>query len=69
MYRVDSIKLSIEKWIPWRETDEDDFDMLEEIKSSVKRILKPEIVLELLKDFTLYSTTKGGQKIKILCRY
>jgi type I restriction enzyme R subunit len=69
VYRVGSIKLPIEKWQPWRETEEDAFDLLDEVKSSVNRMLKPEVVLELLKDFTLYSTTKGGQKIKILCRY
>jgi len=68
-YRVGSIKLPIEKWQPWRETDEDAFDCLEEVKSSVSRMLSPKVVLEILKNFTLYSTTQGGQKIKILCRY
>ncbi|ADE36560.1 type I restriction endonuclease subunit R [Methanohalophilus mahii] len=68
-YRVGSIKLPIEKWQPWRNTKDDVFEQLEEVKNSIRRMLKPEIVLELLKDFTLYSTSKGGQQIKILCRY
>lgn len=68
-YRVGSIKLPIETWQPWRNTEDDVFTQLEEIKNSVIRMLKPEVILELLKDFTLYSTTKGGQKIKIMCRY
>ena len=68
-YRVGSIKLPIEKWQPWRNTEEDAFDQLEEVKNSVSRMLRTDIVLDILKNFTLYSTTQGGQKIKVLCRY
>lgn len=68
-YRVGSIKLPIEKWQPWRNTEEDAFDQLEEVKNSVSRMLRTDIVLDILEKFTLYSTTQGGQKIKVLCRY
>lgn len=68
-YKVGSIKLPIEKWQPWKKTNDTAFEDLEELRNSVSRMLTPEVILELLKDFTLFSTTQGGQKIKIMVRY
>jgi type I restriction enzyme, R subunit len=68
-YRAGSIKLPIEKWQPWRHTTDKEFEGLEELKNSVKLMLTPETLLDILKNFTLYSTDKSGRSIKILCRY
>ncbi|MBS3087279.1 HsdR family type I site-specific deoxyribonuclease [Candidatus Pacearchaeota archaeon] len=68
-YKVGSIKLPIDKWQPWKKTDDTVFEDLEELKNSVSRMLTPEVILELLKDFTLFSTNDSGQKIKIMARY
>ncbi len=68
-YRVGSIKLPIEKWQPWKKTTDTVFEKLTELKNSVDLMLKPEIVLDLLLNFTLFSTDKTGQSIKVLCRY
>ena len=68
-YMAGSIGLPIEKWQPWRKTTETTFDRLEAVENAASLMLKPEIVLDILKKFTLYSTEKGGRKIKILCRY
>jgi len=68
-YRVGSIKLPIEKWQPWKKTDDTAFEDLEELKNAVSRMLNPETIIDILHNFTLFSTTKGGQKIKIMVRY
>tara|TARA_Y100000310_G_scaffold335051_1_gene416169 strand:- start:4824 stop:7721 length:2898 start_codon:yes stop_codon:yes gene_type:complete len=68
-YRAGSIKLPIEKWQPWRKTTDTELDKLEDLQNAINLMLKPDIILDILKNFSLYSTTKGGQKIKILCRY
>lgn len=68
-YFTGSIKLPLEKWQPWKETSDNSPDFLGDIERPISLMLKPEVVLDILKNFTLYSTTQRGQKIKILCRY
>jgi type I restriction enzyme, R subunit len=66
-YRAGSVKLPLTKWQPWKTTQQ--YSQLDEVKKATELMLTPEAVLEILKHFTVYSTEKGGQKIKILCRY
>lgn len=68
-YFTGSIKLPLEKWQPWKETTDNSPDFLEDIEKPIGLMLKPEVVLDILKNFTLYGSTLGGQKVKILCRY
>lgn len=68
-YRVGSIKLPLQNWQPWKKTDDTAFEDLEELRNSVSRMLSKEVVVDILQNFTLYSTTQGGQKIKIMVRY
>lgn len=69
LFRVGSIKLPLEKWQPWRQTTDTKFEILKEVENAVKLLLKPEIVLDILENFTLFGTAKGGVKIKYMCRY
>lgn len=69
LFRVGSIKLPVEKWQPWRKTTDTKFEIFKEVENAVKELLKPETVLEILNNFTLYGTAKGGVKIKLMCRY
>ncbi len=66
-YRAGSVKLPIQKWQPWKTTQQ--YSQLEELKKATQLMLTPKAVLEILKHFTVYSTDRTGQKIKILCRY
>jgi type I restriction enzyme, R subunit len=68
-YRAGSIQLPIEKWQPWKKTTDTAMEDLEEVRNAVSLMLKPETILDILKNFNLYSTTRGGKKSKILCRY
>lgn len=69
LFRVGSIKLPVEKWQPWRKTTDTKFEIFKEVENAVELLLKPEIVLDILNNFTLYGTAKGGVKIKLMCRY
>ena len=66
-YRAGAVKLPLLKWQPWRTTD--DASRLDEVKKAVQLMLSPQAVLDILKNFTVFSTEKGGQKVKVLCRY
>ena len=78
-FRFGSIKMPIELWGCWR--DEDDSYLptpkinggnagsLSEVKQAVQGLLRPEVVLDILENFTLYATDKKYRKIKVLCRY
>jgi len=68
-YRCGSIKLPIEKWQPWRKTTDGPLNQLEEVGNAVDLMLLPDVVLDICQNFTVFSSIKGGQKIKILSRY
>jgi len=66
-YRAGAVKLSLEKWQPWKTTT--DSSHLNEVRKAIELMLRPEAVLDISKNFTVFSNEKGGQKIKVLCRY
>jgi type I restriction enzyme R subunit len=66
-YRAGCVKLPLEKWQPWKSTNQ--FSQLNEVKKAIEMMLTPEAVLDISKNFTVFSTEKGGQKVKVLCRY
>ena len=66
-YRAGSVKLPLMKWQPWKTTHQSSH--LDEVKKATELMLSPKAVLEILKNFTVFSTEKGGQKVKVLCRY
>ncbi len=66
-YRAGAVKLPLQKWQPWKTTNES--SNLNEIEKAIKLMLSPQAVLDILKNFTVFSNEKGGQKIKVLCRY
>lgn len=58
-------------WAPWGHTEdrEERPPSLEEVLRSVERMLRPEVIVELLGAFNVFSTTKQGRKVKVLARY
>lgn len=66
-YRAGSVKLPLLKWQPWKTTTQT--SNLDEVKKATEMMLSPQAVLEILKNFTVFSNDKSGQKIKVLCRY
>ena len=68
-YRYGSIRMPVEFWGPWRLENEDALPSIEAIGNAVNSMLRPNVVLDLLANFTSYATHKGKQRIKIIARY
>lgn len=69
-YRYGSIHLPIKDWGPWNlESEESPSGPLQTVKAAVQSMLRPEVVLDILANFTLFATNKKKQRIKIICRY
>ncbi|MDQ7783034.1 MAG: HsdR family type I site-specific deoxyribonuclease [Desulfomonilaceae bacterium] len=69
LFRYGSIRMPIEMWGPWRDNDNQDEGRLEHVKATVKSMLRPEVVLDIAQNFTLFATDKKHRRIKIICRY
>ena len=69
LYRYGSIRMPIEMWGPWRTDDNQEEGRLEHVKATVKSMLRPEVVLDIALNFTLFATDKKHRRIKIICRY
>lgn len=67
--RYGSIRMPVEFWGPWRLEDEAALPSIEAIGRAVNSMLRPNVVLDLLANFTSYATHKGKQRIKIIARY
>ncbi|MEX0663319.1 MAG: type I restriction endonuclease subunit R [Acidimicrobiia bacterium] len=67
-YRYGSIRLPIHLWAPWRLTD-DATAGLQEVDRAVRSMLRPEVVLDIARNFTVFATDRSHRKIKVICRF
>lgn len=67
------IRCPLELWAPWRlENDEDAIARhmgLGEIGKELSDLMKPERLLDIIQHFTLYTTNKKKQRIKVIPRF
>lgn len=68
-YRYGSVRMPVELWGPWHEGEGKSEGTLADVKRSVLSMLRPEVILDILQNFTLFATDKKRQRIKIICRY
>jgi type I restriction enzyme, R subunit len=68
-YRYGSIRMPVEFWGPWRLEDDDTLPSMEQVEKAVTSMLRPQVILDLLVNFTSYATHKGKRRIKIIARY
>jgi type I restriction enzyme R subunit len=68
-FRFGSIRMPIDMWGPWRDEDSQEEGQLKDVKASVANMLRPEVVLDILQNFTLFATDKKYRRIKVICRY
>ena len=69
LFRYGSVRMPIDMWGPWRDDDNQDEGKLHHVKATVESMLRPDIVLDILQNFTLFATDKKHRRIKIICRY
>ena len=68
-YRYGSIRMPIDLWGPWHSPDNKQEGQLQDVERSVSAMLKPAIVMDILKYFTIFATDKKYRRIKVICRY
>ena len=77
-YRFGAIRMSLDLWAPWREEPpllaEQERGQgvraaLAEVETAVRGLLRPDVILDILRHFTVFATDKGHRKIKIICRF
>lgn len=67
-YRYGSVRMPLELWAPWRALD-DGVAGLGEVQTAVDSMLRPEVVLDITRSFTVYATDRRHRKIKLIARY
>lgn len=72
LFRYGSVGLSVKDWGPWHLDDDDNdgqYHPLKSLKASVESMLRPQVLLDILSNFTLFATDKKKRRIKVICRY
>lgn len=67
-----AVRTPLEFWAAWRVNDGDDVSRLmglNNVAAEMKQLLSPKTLLDILFNFTTYSTNKKRQRIKVVCRY
>jgi type I restriction enzyme R subunit len=68
-YRYGSVRMPIDIWGPWHEGEDKSEGTLADVQRSIRSMLRPRVVLDILQNFTLFATDKKHRRIKIICRY
>ncbi len=68
-FRYGSICMPVEFWGPWRLDNHNLNNSFQDISKSINSMLRPNIILDLLSNFTTYSTNKSQKRIKVIARY
>lgn len=68
-FRYGSVCMPIDIWGPWHSPRNKKEGQLTDVARSVGAMLQPEIVLDIMKNFTVFATDKKHRRIKIICRY
>ncbi len=67
--RYGSIHMPVELWGPWRPGDARIGAGLLDLKQAVNGLLRPNVLLDMLANFTLFATDKKKRRLKVVCRY
>ena len=68
-YRYGSIGAPVTLWGPWYADIAHEEGDLTKVQASIKSMTRKEVILDLFRYFTLFSTDKRNRKIKVVCRY
>ena len=76
-FRFGAIRMALDLWAPWREeevrpsrsVETSQVSGLGEVETAVRGLLRPAVLADILRHFTVFATDKGRRKIKIICRF
>ena len=69
LLRYGSIRMPIDHWGPWRDDDNQDEGELRHVRTTVESLMRPDVLLDILQNFTLFATDNKHRRIKVICRY
>jgi type I restriction enzyme R subunit len=67
-----AVRTPLEFWSAWRlneGAEEAELPGLDAVAAELKQLLAPKTLLDILYNFTTYTTNKSRQRIKVVCRY
>lgn len=67
-YRFGSIRMPVHLWAPWRLADGATAG-LQEVDRAAASMLRPAVVLDIARNFTVFATDRSHRKIKVICRF
>ena len=68
-YRYSSVNAPLAAWGPWHTDDHKDEGSLASVQTSMIDMIKPEIIIDIFRFFTVFATDKKYRKYKVICRY
>lgn len=68
-FRYGAINAPVTLWGPWYSNIPHEEGDMPKVQKAIASITKKEVILDLFRYFTLFSTDKHNRKIKIVCRY
>jgi len=68
-YRYGAVNMPVQLWGPWHVPNNKQEGTLADVVRSVKAMITPSNILDILQFFTMYATDKKHRKIKLVCRY
>jgi len=67
-FRYGTVRMPLDIWGPWHVGDKSE-GSLADVQRSVRSMLRPSVILDILQNFTLFATDKRHRRIKIIGRY
>ncbi|MCB0044636.1 MAG: HsdR family type I site-specific deoxyribonuclease [Caldilineaceae bacterium] len=67
--RYGSIGAPVDKWGPWRLNEDAAPASLADVGRQIESLLRPNVLLDILANFTLFATDSKNRRLKIVCRY
>ena len=64
LFRYGSVRMPIDMWGPWRDDKNQDEGQLHHVRAGVESMLRPDVVLDILQNFTLFATDNKHRRIK-----
>ncbi len=68
-YRYGSVRMPIDMWGPWHDPSDKSEGTLVDVQRSIRSMLRPDIILDILQNFSVFATDKKHRRIKIISRY
>lgn len=68
-FRYGAVRMPIDMWGPWRDEEHTEEGQLHHVKATVESMLRPAVVLDILKNFTLFATDAKHRRVKLISRY